>query len=339
MTLAAPRLPRLLVTGANGFVMRQCIRAWLALGYHVLALDTHFDPATVAGWQATGRIDCIRHTLDDQPIPAGLLPAGLLPAVDAIVHGAAITAEPAALGLTPEQHLSLNVLPALALLDWAHIQGARLGLSAGIRVVLVSSSAVYARTEGEVNETQPVSPRGTYAIAKATLEHLAETLRSDYARDVIAVRLGNLYGVGETPSETRPRISLIGHMLHAAVSSGVVPVPAAQPDPHTREWTFAPDVAYALHALLQTPHLPHALYNVASGALYDRFAIADAIEAALPGIHRERVDETVSPLARRGWLSSARLRETTGFSTWTPLERGIARAVASLQSRYSGALP
>ena len=317
MSAPAPRLKRLLVTGASGFVLRQAVPIWQALGYEVIAVDPQIDRATLEFWQVMKQpITLIATTLERA------LAEDLLPPCDALIHGAAITADPESAGLTPVAHLNANLQPALALLDWAAEQ------SVG-RVICLSSSAVYAATEGTVTEDQPVTPTGTYAIAKATIEALTATLKTAYQRDVLSIRLGNIYGIGETPSATRPRISLIGQMIHQALTQQTVTVPPAdQADRQTREWTFAADIAQAIHALLQAPTLKYPLYQVAAGERADRLTIARAIRAALPNITIETTSADPLPaLARRGTLSHARLEADTGFAEWTPFATGIRRVV------------
>lgn len=317
MNTAAPRLKRLLVTGASGFVLRQAVPIWQALGYDVIAVDQRIDRPILERWQVMKR----SISLLEAPLEQALA-EDLLPPCDALIHGAAITADPESAGLTPAAHLNANLQPALMLLDWAAKQG--IG-----RVICLSSSAVYAATEGTVSEDQPTMPRGTYAIAKATIEALTATLKTLYQRDVLSIRLGNIYGIGEAPSTTRPRISLIGQMIHEALASAAITVPSSdQSDPQTREWTFAPDIAYAIHALLETPMLPHALYQVAAGEQADRLTIAQALQAVLPDVKLQtRPADPLPALARRGMLSHARLEADTGFARWTPLQTGIRRVV------------
>ena len=328
MISASPRLKRLLVTGVNGFVLRQLVPIWLSLGYEITALDQQFDGELPEIWQGTN----LPLTRIQAPVEHALA-NDLLPECDALIHAAAITADPESAGLTPVAHLNANLTPALMLLDWAETRRVT-------RTILVSSSAVYAATEGTVTEAIAPQPVGTYAIAKATLEALATTLKNEYQRDVLSIRLGNIYGIGESPSASRPRISLIGRMIDQALTQGKVTVsPADQADGQTREWTYAPDIAYAIHALLQTPTLAHSLYQVAAGETADRWTVARVIKSALPDITIETAsDDGLPMLTRRGTLSHERLKADTGFDDWTPLETGIRRALEAelaLQQRAS----
>jgi UDP-glucose 4-epimerase len=311
------QFPTLLVTGANGFVLGNCIPVWLQLGYRIFAVDRQFSADRRESWGAIGdQIRFIEHDLITDGVRG-------LPVVDAVLHGAAVTLDPFAHGLSPEQHLQDNLLPALFLLSWMRQGGAR-------TVICFSSSAVYASTYGIVDESQPVTPTNTYAIAKAAIEAHVSLLHAQTGEDVLTVRLGNVYGFGETPSPSRPGISIIGQMIHDAVTKNAIRMPPeGMADPQMREWTFAPDIARGIHGLLQCENPSHALYHVASGAIYDRGQVARAIKDVLPGIHfeAERLQHMRPTLNRRGSLSSERLFRDTGFSDWTPLSTGIRRAV------------
>jgi nucleoside-diphosphate-sugar epimerase len=164
-----------------------------------------------------------------------------------------------------------------------------------------------------------------YAIAKAALEATARTLHADHARDIAALRLGSIYGPGELPRLSRPRISRVGRLIHDALTEGQITVDTTM---RKQGWTYAPDVGAAARALLETPTLNHALYNVASEEVLSAPAIAEAISGLLPGTRViERMSEATSDL-RRHALSNRRLREDIGFDAWTPFADGIAATIA-----------
>ncbi len=296
-----------LVTGAGGFVCRSIVEALLNAGHTVIAVDRAFDADLRRRWQ-----DAL-HLIEAD---AGALPAV---AVDALVHGAAVTASPEDRQETPEANFQANVEPLLAALEWAREQ--RVG-----RSVMISSSAVYANTlPGPVPEDQPVTPDGLYAVAKATLEALVATLRRRYARDALVIRLSSVYGPGEFPRATRPRISQVGQMLHDALTTGQVMVD--RPDT-ARDWTFAPDIGRVVERLLTAPALNYPLYNVASQQVLTDLEIARHIQAALPGTEIRIANEPVSPaLTRRGWLANDRLRDDLGFNEWTLFQTGLAQMI------------
>jgi UDP-glucose 4-epimerase len=306
--MSAPRT--IAITGAGGFVMRGVTEAMLAHGWHVIAVDRAFASDLREAW-ANENVLFIE--TDASQLPP-------LENVDTLIMGAAITASPDEIGLTEEDHYRANVNPVLHGLEWARKHKVR-------RVIAVSSSAVYAHTDGEIFESHPPTPEGLYAVAKASIEYLFNTLHSEHGRDCVVVRLSNIYGEGERTSRTRPRISLVGQLIEQVITTGKM-----QPlDEPARDWTLASDVGKALIALIEEQRLPHALYNVASGQRATTQEIAEMIQRVLPDVTLNQLVVASRPLTRRGWLSNQRLHEDTGFGEWTPLQEGLRRAVYAAQ--------
>lgn len=304
-----------LVTGAGGFVCSHVVSVLLARGYQVFAIDRAFDPTYSTSWkqQWSGQLEIIETDSDDLPSLK----------TNYMIHGAAITASPEELGQTPEANLRANLDPALSMLEWAAQQGVK-------RVILLSSSAVYQQSDpGPLYEETLPNPVGTYAVAKRTLESFAATLRSIYKRDVIAVRLSNIYGFGEHTRPSRPRISLVGRILNEVLTNCIATVYREDP---ARDWTLATDIGYALCHLLEQPTLNHSLYNLASEQMLTPLNIAESLQVCLPNLKidvREGVDPALPPLTRRGFLSSERLRRDTGFDRWTVFAEGIRQVIGS----------
>ncbi|MFC1960672.1 NAD-dependent epimerase/dehydratase family protein [Chloroflexota bacterium] len=304
---------RVLITGAGGFVGRAIVDALLHNGLQVIALDQAFDPDLRATWQAFAgpAITLIEGDMaqlpDDSPI-------------DAVVHGAAVTASASELNQDPVENFRANLDPWLAVLDWAQKMAVK-------RVVGVSSSAVYQETApGPILETQPTTPLGMYATAKTTMENMAQTLRTFYNRDVTMIRLSNIYGPGERTRVSRPRVSLIGGMISEAVQTQQLSVSADTP---ARDWTLAPDIGQAVAALLAAPHLSHPLYHVAAEQVVTPLQIAEEIKKHLPDVTLKITGQSPQPAGnkRLGYLSNARLHEDVGFDGWTDLATGLGQSI------------
>jgi nucleoside-diphosphate-sugar epimerase len=301
-----------LVTGAGGFVCRFVVTALLEMGAKVIGIDRRLDEPLQQIWTHWGdRLKLVECDVVDMPSFA----------VDAVVHGAAVTAGPEDTGQSPEENFRTNLEPTLAALEWAAAHGAR-------RFVFLSSSAVFRETPpGTVVETMAASPLGLYAVAKQAAENLIETLRVVYGRDAVVVRLSNIYGPGERARPTRPRMSGVGSMVQTALETGHLVVYRDDP---ARDWTFAPDVGRAICRLLVKPVLAHHLYHVASGQTFTPMEIAAVIQSLLPAVRldlRDGTDPNTMPLTRRGTLSAERLRQDTGFVDWTPFLEGLRQVI------------
>jgi UDP-glucose 4-epimerase len=304
---------RALVTGAGGFVGRNIVRVLLETGCYVVALDRVYDEDLRRAWLERWSTE-----LDLIEAETSRLPGY---AVDGIIHAAALTATAEESHQAPEAHLRANLDPLLDVLEWAERQGVR-------RTIVLSSDAVFRSSQpGSIAEATPVSPLGLYAVAKSTAEQLCETLRKQHQRDVVAVRLGNIYGPQERSRQTRPRVSLANRMVNNAMQYGMLRVFEGEP---ASDWTYAPDVGRALFALLKAPLLQHHLYHVASEQLFTPLDIAQAIKAILPETTleiRKGSDPGRQSETRLGYLSSERMRREFAFDQWTPFSEGLQSVI------------
>lgn len=303
-----------LITGAGGFVCGNIARVLLEHKWQVVAVDQRFDAITQHKLQAQWGNQIQFLQTDSNRLPDIT--------VDALVHGAAVTASHEDLAQSAEANFRANIEPLVSALEWANIQQVK-------RALFISSSAVYSATNpGAVSETVPPSPKGLYSVAKQTMESLVTTLRELEGRDVATIRLSNIYGADEKSRATRPRISLVGQMVQQAVLNGNVTV--YQNDP-VRDWTFAPDIGAVVNVLLSQPVLHHSLYNVASEQVLSPTDIATTIQALMPHITldlRSGMNPNVPKLTRLGYLSNQRLQNETGFASWTSFEDGLRQVIA-----------
>ncbi|MDX2138778.1 MAG: NAD(P)-dependent oxidoreductase [Chloroflexota bacterium] len=306
-----------LITGAGGFVCRHIAEALLTGDWHVYALDRAFDTDLRAAW--ADKVELIEGDTAELPDMR----------VDALVHGAAITASPDEIGLTPEAYLRTQLDPALDALAWAHTHRVE-------QTLVISSDAVLSFTPpGLLDEDAPTRPQNVYGVAKVTLENLARILRDEYERDIAVVRLGNVYGPGELPRPSRPRISRVGRMIHEALTARRISFDTFAP---ARSWTFAPDIGAAVRALLEAPKPNHDLYNVATHETLSPRAIAEAIHKHLPDTEIVTVAGTSWIDDRKHTLSHQRLYDETGFDDWTPFADGIAATIAWQRAQLEVAL-
>lgn len=309
-------IQRILITGAGGFVCSNIIPVLLDYGYHVIALDRAFDPALREDWQTRWKNQMELIEAESTAIHAIK--------ADAILHGAAVTASPQENGQTAEDNFRANLEPLLVALDWARQQAAQ-------RAIFISSSAVFSVSNGEIMEDTPTIPLGIYGVAKQATESLINTLYQEQGGNVLTIRLSSIYGIGEHSRPSRPNTSQVRGMVQEALQTGTLTV---HRESLARDWTFAPDLGHALHQLLQQPGLQHSLYNLASGERLTALQIAQAVQAVLPDVKLnilEQPDPQMASSKRRGWLSAQRLQQETGFAGWTPFEQGIRQVIEAHQ--------
>ncbi|CAN5905799.1 NAD(P)-dependent oxidoreductase [soil metagenome] len=295
-----------MITGANGFVGSHIARGLSGCGYRLFLVDQVFDSGTKAFWAKQSATTLIE-------ADARALPSLLDAHIDAVIHGAFITATPEETGSTPEAHYRVNVDSAVSMLAWAEVHKVK-------RFLFLSSAGVFSSEQtGRLTETTLPSPKGLYAVAKREIEELLQTLREDGRRDLITLRFGNLYGPDERARASRPRTSLVQRMVDEVVRTGGITVP----NETARDWTFAPDLAGVIDCILKTPQTRHSLYHVVSGEALTAFEIAQKVADESP-VTLNLTDEHTR---LRPPLTSERLGEF-GFSDWTPFDSGLAQTLA-----------
>jgi UDP-glucose 4-epimerase len=229
---------------------------------------------------------------------------------DALVLGAAITADAERDAAEPERILAVNALAQIPMLQAARQAKIR-------RVINLSSGSAYGASGQRVpllDETTPCDPISLYAISKFTSERVAARLADLWQMDVISVRLSSVFGpferpggVRDTPSPQAQIVDRLRHGEHALID-----------DAGERDWIYAPDVADAVSVLLEAPKLQHGLYNITSGVTFAIETWGKAFATLRPGFVCRPVTSGEIPTVKvhgpgRAPLSAARLADEFGW--------------------------
>jgi len=292
------------ITGAGGFVCSAVARACAEAGYDVVAVDRGFD-----GPPPHRRIRQVQSDMG----PALDLRAIGTPS--AVVHGAAITAEPGTLGLTAAEHLQRNLGIHLACMTWAREKGTD-------RFLFLSSMGVFAPSDGagldKVTETVPAHGCGTYQAAKQAGEIVTGAAR-EAGFATLSLRLGNIFGPAERERPSRPWMSLVGRMIREARTTGAV---HAGTGDNLREWQWLPTLADGIAGLLPTlPDLEGGVLHAGTPPVLSDRALAQAIAAGIDGA---TVSAEVRGDAPRPPMATGRPSVFDRID-WLPIEEGVAR--------------
>jgi UDP-glucose 4-epimerase len=231
--------------------------------------------------------------------------------IEAIWHGAAITAGAEREKREAARILEVNTLATIRALEAAARAGVR-------RFIYPSSSAVYGETaflgEGTVREDEPLRPLNLYGISKVAAEGAVLRLGPALDVEVCAGRINAVFGPWER--DTGLRDTLSPHLQMAAMAhEGREAVLAEGAD---RDWIYAPDVAQAFVRMIEAPSLPPMAMNITQGRLWPLAIMAEALADRFAGF-RWRYGETNlgygGPIDRpRRALSSKLLLEKLGWS-------------------------
>ncbi len=129
------------------------------------------------------------------------------------------------------------------------------------RILNVSTSQVYAKSEGILSETSPLGPDNPYAASKAMAELLSVQYRKSPNGGVITARAFNHTGPGQTPGFVMPSIAKQLAEIEAGLRPPVLRVGNLNVK---RDFTDVRDVVAAYSKLLDQGEIGE-IYNVCSG--------------------------------------------------------------------------
>jgi UDP-glucose 4-epimerase len=311
-----------MVSGGTGFVGLNLVQALLARGEHVVvaALDDIPAPAQRAFAQLPGRLEAVRADVRDGEAVTTLLRKHQ---VDRFFPFAAITSGPAREAEAPELVVQVNLLGFIAQLRAARDAGVR-------RVIAPASASVYGDsffTHALLDEAAtPCVPSGVYGMTKYAIERCGLRLGELWGIDVIAARIGSVFGPWERDTGLRDMIGPHHFLARLAASGREAILPAAIP---ASAWVYGPDVASGLLHLLDMKDPAHRSFNICSGRMWGEVITqwADALAGRFPGFTWRRaadpaeVNVRFTEMRPRGRMDIARIQSTG----WQP---GFAPAAA-----------
>lgn len=299
---------RVLITGAAGFIGRRFL-ANRHEGWSVVALSrSPVDPrpdVTPARWSGP----------DDE------LPAPASGEFDVTIHLAG-SSDHGLASREPWRDAQATAVTGAAILGRVRTR----------RIVLLSSAAVYAGLDGQVDPGRCLAPETPYALSKRYVEGLVAALVAQgRALDAIVIRLYNAYGVGERPTRLVPRVVAAIQRREPFVLTGD---PASLSDP-----LDVGDVVLALQHAATADALPRdakvTTFDLCGGDPWPLGAQVGRIAAALDRDPPELIMRpNPSEVPIRFWSTPEPARRSLALPPFTSFPEGIRRYV-----RAAGLLP
>jgi UDP-glucose 4-epimerase len=307
------------IFGGAGFAGLNIAEALLTQGRAVTIFDRAAVPSAAlsAFAKRPGKLHAMRGDVTD----VAAIERAIRPGTDAVIFGTAVTANAARDAADPELVLNTNLMSLIPILRQAKAAGVR-------RVVNLSSVAAYGAAGDRValmDETTAVDPQSLYALSKFATERLAERLGTLWALDTISVRLCSVFGPWEYATGLRDTLSPHLQVMLAAESGQ----PALLPRPINRDWTFAPDMAAGVIAVLDAKAPKHRLYNITPGTTWSILDFGQALAKCRPGfecrIAKPGEAITVDPHAPsdRAPLSADRIATDLGWRAATTMAQAV----------------
>jgi UDP-glucose 4-epimerase len=300
---------RILIFGGCGFVGLNIAAALLARGHAVTMFDRAglLASAAQALTSDADRLRFVQGDVTDREAVQGAIAAGC----DAIVLGAAITADAARDAADPEAILRVNLLAHVPILAAARDH-------AVARIINLSSAAAYGEAGARhplLDEETACDPVSLYAITKFASERVAARLASLWQTDIISVRLSGVFGPWERATGVRDTLSPQAQILAVMRQRR----DAILPRPGIRDWIYAPDVAEAVALLIEAAKPQHRLYNISTGKPWTALQWGHDLASLHPGFVCRLVEPGEAPTidlhgpVDRAPLSVARLEQEFGW--------------------------
>ncbi len=296
MTGAARDLGRVLVTGAQGFLGSALVAFLRAAGTDVLATDVSGGDRAcdVTRFDAVDRVTRETH-------------------FDTVFHCGAVSG-PMVLADRPLEIWRINATGTANVLEAARATGVG-------RVIVCSTSEVYGRLTGPVDETTLPQPTSVYAASKLAAEHVSLAYRRQHGLDVIALRLSWIYGPGRRTPTT------LGAILEAALAGGGGRF-AAHPDDLTH-YLHVDDAIAGLLAAGRTVAVDEDVFNITAGAGVPMSHIMEAV-AQLRPVARLSLDGVCADGAGPTAIDNSLAARVLGFRPIVGLEQGIEATMRAL---------
>jgi UDP-glucose 4-epimerase len=304
--------PRVLVTGASGFVGAAVVRRALAQDLPVTALvGPRSDLARLA--PLAHEITVVRADItDDAALAAAVADAR----PDVCIHLAAAGA------VVREDQLDL--LWAANALAPARIARA-LAEAGGRRLVTAGSSSEYGTVDGPMDEAKACDPDDLYGVSKLAGGLLARNVGRDAGLETAHLRLFSVYGPGEDPRR------LVASVVRALVAGWPIDL---TPGEQVRDFVYVDDVADALLAAALEPGIDGLTVNVGTGRQTTVRELCLRVAALTGGEDLLRFGaRPYRPGERFQWCAATEHAERTlGWRARTTLDEGLYLTVDMARS-------
>jgi nucleoside-diphosphate-sugar epimerase len=288
-----------LVTGAAGFIGSHLAEALDAAGHDVVGLDCftdYYDPDLKE--ENAAALDVLRLDLAEDPLD--------LSGYDCVYH---LAGQPGtrSFGDVFELYVRRNLLATQRLFEAA--------ATAGVRVVLASSSSVYGDAERyptpEDTELRPISP---YGITKLACERLAYAYERGFDLDVVVLRYFTVYGPRQRPD------MFLARVVRALADGGSVELYGT--GEQSRSFTYVGDAVTATIAAGERAPAG-ALYNVGGGDEASMLEVIATLERLSGRSLDVRARDAVAGDVPRTKADVTRIGDELGWEPRTRLDEGL----------------
>lgn len=306
---------RILLTGGAGYLGSVLLPKLLRRGHEVRIVDIGFFGLAHIQ-RMIPKVDFIREDLIQINRDPKLCDK-LLEDVDAVIHLAAMSNDPAA-DLDPQMTEEINTRTTATLAQCAKKRN--------IRFTFASSCSVYGTNAGVIDENGSLDPLTTYAISKVKAEQILLGLEDSLWKPMI-LRFGTLFGYSP-----RMRFDLVVNIF-ALFSIQKNEIKVFGDGKHWRPFLHVEDCARAVVYFTELKRPQHSIYNISHENLSVR-EVAEIYKTLTPNLRVVTVKAESEDLRNYRVSNERMVRE--GFLT----KNDVASGAEELQDALtSGTIP
>lgn len=305
------KLPKILATGAAGFIGSAFIRQAVAEGYPLAVLDKLDYAADLRRLQEVkGRYNFYKGDICDRALIGSIIKEER---PEIVINFAAQT------------HVDRSIRDAAPFIK-TNVEGTQVLLDATrghnlARFIQISTDEVYGDIDkGSFREDSPLGPNSPYAASKAAGDFLVRSYLRTYGLPAMIIRPCNNYGPWQYPEKLIPLAVL--KLLRGEK------VPVYAKGQNVREWLYVEDCAGGILRIMQKGE-PGGIYNLGSGQERRNIQVVRALLRILG--RGEGEIEFVKDRAGhdiRYSLDSRRLFELISWRPRTDFEDGLKATVS-----------
>lgn len=242
-------MPKVLVTGADGFIGSHLCEHLVRLGYDVKAFVL-YNSFNSWGWLDS----CEDHIKRELEIFAGDIRDSngvevAMQGCDSVLHLAALIGIPYSYH-SPDTYVDTNIKGTLNVLQAARRHNL-------LKVIHTSTSEVYGTAQFvPINEYHPINAQSPYAATKVGADQLASSFHRSFDLPVTTIRPFNTYGPRQSARAVIPTI-----ISQIATGNSAIKLGALSP---TRDFNFVEDTVAAFEAALRSDQAIGEVINVGS---------------------------------------------------------------------------
>ncbi|UCC68783.1 MAG: NAD(P)-dependent oxidoreductase [Armatimonadota bacterium] len=313
--------PKVVVTGAAGYIGSVLVSHLLAEGYRVEAVDS----LMYGGDALVAHLRHPRFRLHHCDIRDLSACGSVLAGADAVVHLAAIVGFPACAKMPKRDIWEINYQASLNLVNEAERNHVR-------RFVFASSYSNYgvADESGIVTEESPLNPQSLYAETKVAAEVSLREQAPSLGVQPVLLRFATVFGVSP-----RMRFDLmVNQFVFEAHTSRRIEL--FQPDA-SRSFLHVFDAARAIEMAVawEGDDVSGETFNVGSDdANMTKRELAALVARNVPGTVVEVEEMALDGDIRSIRLSCEKIRRRLSFHPTVSVERGVVEIIKALAARY-----